>query len=58
MQLYISDRYQVVHVAEVGWTRLPIDVGVPQEAILRPLLFLTFINNFQSELKLALAEII
>ena len=42
---YLSDRTQSVRIDSVLWDPLPITHGVPQGAILSPLLFCIYLNN-------------
>ena len=40
---YLSSQYQYVRIGSTYWDTLPITHGLPQGAILSPLLFCTFI---------------
>lgn len=48
---YLTDRFQVVKIAEYQSLQKPITYGVPQGSILGPILFLIYVNNI-SKLKL------
>ena len=44
---YISNRLHFVHYKGFSSSALPVLSGVPQGSVLRPLLFLVYINEFQ-----------
>jgi len=45
MENYLTDRYQYVEYENITSTKLPLSVGIPQGAILAPLLFAIYIND-------------
>ena len=47
MIFYTAHVKQFVHIGNVKSTTLDISVGVPQGSILRPLLFLLYVNDVQ-----------
>ena len=48
---YLSDREQLVNIADTSSECRTVSCGVPQGSILGPLLFLTYVNNMKPAVK-------